>query len=151
MRTSWSWIVVFGVSLVGCVADSTEESAEEQMKKADLFGDFHVESRTSKEAFLFDDAVAELSLTTDKARACHYEAIVATGGCDDAKSCTQTDILAEAAKRKRISGSCTIAGAVLTLKTGSTSIDLRTRPFRSGRASGIEVVSVAGKKLSRQG
>jgi len=139
----------FACAAPGAHADESPESAESDVTKRSMVGDFHVDSRTLDEAFAFDGAVTELSITKD-ANGCQFQALQATGGCNATKLCSETTILSNE-HVKTISGSCTLGATSLTLETPSGDLAFTVKATSVKGKSGFVLTSKNGDALNKGG
>jgi hypothetical protein len=142
---------LFFLTLVGCAGASVEVPAgsEADVAAASLAGDLHLQSRTLDEEFAFDGAVTELSITKNGAD-CKYQALLAVGGCNAAELCSTTEMLSTD-QGKKINGTCTIAGTVLTLDAAANGLQLRAKAYTANGDEGFVLSSVDGKPLNKGG
>jgi hypothetical protein len=144
---------VFAIALQACAGapNGEEPSAQDgALSSSKMVGDFHLATRTLDEAFLFDGAVSELSISEDGGR-CHYNALQARGGCDAHTSCTDVDLLSSDKHRARIDGGCTVTSTELTLETPEGNLAFKVEPATAHGKTGLLLTSTSGKQLNRAG
>jgi hypothetical protein len=131
-------------------ADLPSQGAD--LTSALMVGDFHVSGRNLDEAFLFDGAVSDLSISKDSAGQCASRALQAKGGCNATTLCSATELLSGDKHRARIEGSCTITASKLTLTTqhGELAFAVNAATTPQGKA-GFALSSVDGTKLNEAG
>lgn len=147
----------FGVGLVvaigigACAADGPETSEDEaDLAASGMVGDFHLRTRSLDEAFAFDGAMTELTITRTGG-ACRFEALQAKGGCSATKLCSSTKLLSSDEHAVKVAGTCSSKGAVLTLDTPSGPRAFRVASAKVKGTPGWELRAADGKALNKAG